>query len=64
MLTWPKRDEQARRLLDIADLSERKRQLEEYIRKVDSLNNSLLESAAYLDIEAYKNRSPVVRLAR
>jgi hypothetical protein len=60
----PKRDDQARLLIDIADVGEKKRKLEEYIKTLESLNNSLLESAAYRDIEAYKNRAPVVKLAR
>jgi hypothetical protein len=60
----PKRDDQARLLIDIADVVEKKRKLEEYIKTMESLNNSLLESAAYRDIEAYKNRAPVVKLAR
>lgn len=58
------RDDQARLLLDIADVFERKRKLEDHIRKVDSLNNSLLESAVHEDIEAYKSRSPLPKLAR
>lgn len=47
---------QAEILRQIIDVNEKKRKLEDYIRAVDSLNASLMESAAQQDIEAYKNR--------
>ena len=37
------------------DAQERKRELEDHIKTVDSLHNLLTESAAQRDIEAYKN---------
>ena len=47
---------QAELLRQIIDVNEKKRKLEDYIRAVDSLNASSMESAAQQDIEAYKNR--------
>jgi hypothetical protein len=50
------KEAQAAFFRQIIDVTEKKRKLEDYIRTVESLNASLMESAAQRDIEAYKNR--------
>jgi hypothetical protein len=57
MPTVPNKEVQIALLRQIIDVNERRRKLEDYIRTVDSLNTSFMESAAQRDIEAYKNRS-------
>ena len=48
------RDLQARLLKETSDLYARKQKLEDKIRNFDVLNNSLQDTAAIRDIEAYK----------
>ena len=62
MPTLPHKEVQAALLSQIIDVNEKKRKLEDYIRTVDSLNTSFLESAAQRDIEAYKTRSSIQKL--
>jgi hypothetical protein len=47
---------QARLLKEIYELDHRKRKLEDAIRNLEAVHNSLQETAALRDIEAYKNR--------
>lgn len=49
------RDLQARLLKETSDLYARKQQLEDKIRNLDVLNQSLQATAAIRDIEAYKS---------
>jgi hypothetical protein len=56
------RDLQARLLNETSDLYARKQQLEDKIRKLDVLNDSLQDTAAIRDIEAHKSqRSATLR---
>ena len=50
------RDLQARPLNETSDLYARKQQLEDKIRNLDVLNNTLQDTAAIRDIEAHKNQ--------
>jgi hypothetical protein len=63
MPTLPNKEVQATLLRQIFEVNEKKRKLEDYIRTVDSLNKSLMESGARKDIEAYKNRDAACRVA-
>jgi hypothetical protein len=54
------RELQARLLKETSDLYARKQQLEDKIRNLDVLNNSLQNTAAIRDIEAHKARVPSV----
>lgn len=56
MATLPEAKLETKPSIETIDVHEKKRQLEDYIRTVDSLHNLLTESAAQRDIEAYKNR--------
>jgi hypothetical protein len=47
---------QARLLKETADLYARKQQLEDKIRNLDVLNNSLQDTAAMRDIEVHKSQ--------
>jgi len=53
---------EARLLIESKAAGEKKRKLEENIRIADARNNLLLESAAQMDIEAYKKRYLVPKL--
>jgi hypothetical protein len=55
MATLPEAKPETKPSTETIDVHEKKRQLEDYIRTVDSLHNLLTESAAQRDIEAYKN---------
>ena len=50
------RELQARLLKETSDLYARKQKLEDKIRNLDVLNNSLQDTAAIRDIEAYKSQ--------
>ena len=50
---------QARLLKEIYELNARRRKLEDAIRSLDAVNNSLQETAALRDIEAYKSQRPL-----
>jgi hypothetical protein len=56
MPTLPNKETQTSLLRQIVEMNEKKRKLEDYIRAVDSVNKSLIETEARKDIEAYKNR--------
>jgi hypothetical protein len=51
----PKAELQANIPLETMDAQERKRELEDHIKTVDSRHDLLTESAAQRDIEAYKS---------
>ncbi len=53
------RELQARLLKESSELYARKQQLEDKIRNLDVLSNSLHNTAAIRDIQAYKSRYPV-----
>jgi cell division protein FtsL len=53
------RELQARLLKETSELYARKQKLEDDIRNLDAVNNSLQDTAAIRDIEAYKSRLPV-----
>ena len=53
------RELQARLLKETSELYARKQKLEDDIRNLDAVNNSLQNTAAIRDIEAYKSRRPV-----
>ena len=53
------RDLQARLLKETSELYARKQKLEDDLRQLDAVNNSLQDTAAIRDIEAYKSRRPV-----
>ena len=55
------RDLQSRLLKETSDLYARKQKLEDKIRALDVLNNSLQDTAAIRDIEAYKRTYLPVR---
>jgi TorA maturation chaperone TorD len=50
----PKADLQASTSKETVDVNQKKRELEDHIKTVDSLHNSLTENAAQREIEAYK----------
>ena len=52
------RELQAGLLKEIYELNARKRKLEDDIRSLDAANNSIQETAALRDIEAYKSQRP------
>ena len=52
------RELQAGLLKEMYELNVRKRKLEDDIRSLDAANNSLQETAALRDIEAYKSQRP------
>jgi len=52
------RELQAGLLKEMYELNARKRKLEDDIRSLDAANNSLQETAALRDIEAYKSQRP------
>jgi hypothetical protein len=52
----PKADLQASTSKETVDVNEKKRELEDHIKTVDSLHNSLTEDAAQREIEAYKTK--------
>ena len=47
---------QARLLKEIYELNARRRKLEDAIRSLDAVNNSLQEAAALRDIDAHKSQ--------
>lgn len=53
------RDLQTRLLKEAAELYARKQKLENDIRRLDAVNNSLQATAALRDIEAHKDQHPV-----
>jgi len=53
------RELQAGLLKEIYELNARKRKLEDDIRSLDAANNSIQETAALRDIEAYKSQRPL-----
>jgi hypothetical protein len=55
------RELQARLLKETSDVYARKQKLEDKIRALDVLNNSLQDTAAIRDIEAYKRTYLPVR---
>jgi hypothetical protein len=55
---------QARLQKEIHEDSEKKRKLEEGLRKADARSKLLIDSAARKDIEAYKKRFVVLTLSR
>jgi hypothetical protein len=54
MPTLPKAEPQAKPITETSDVHKKKQELEERIKKVDSLHDLLAENAAQRDIEAYK----------
>jgi hypothetical protein len=50
---------QARLLRESYELSARKQKLEDDIRNLDAVNNSLQEMAALREMEAYKGQRPL-----
>ena len=50
---------QARLLKEIYELNARRRKLEDAIRTLDVVNNSLQEAAALRDIDAHKSQRPL-----
>jgi len=50
---------QARLLKEIYELNARRRKLEDAIRTLDVVNNSLQEAAALRDIDAQKSQRPL-----
>jgi uncharacterized protein YlxW (UPF0749 family) len=53
------RELQARLLKETSDLYARKQKLEDDIRKLDAMNNSIQNTEALRDIAAYKSQRPV-----
>jgi len=53
------RELQARLLKEIYELYARKEKLEDHIRNLDAVNNSLHETAARREIEAHKGQRPL-----
>ena len=53
------RELQAGLLKEMYELNARKRKLEDDIRSLDAANNSIQETAALRDIEAYKSQRPL-----
>jgi hypothetical protein len=50
---------QATLLKEIYELNARRRKLEDALRSLDAMNNSLQEAAALRDIDAHKNQRPL-----